>query len=872
MPRAWAVAESVRTRWWPRRRHLAIVTLGLLALIVLLAPHYGDAQTAADADAFRSAFASDERLRYAAAAVVDVLFAVSYGLLAFVWSGYVPAQRRILAGVATAGGFVVAAAALFDVAENVVVLANVLRYSSVDDGDVDLMRSIGDVKWTLGYLGAGLVLGAIAANRLWGPGIRDQVKTWVRSSRAPYAVYLLLLASAVPLAVLGLRSALVWVLLPLLALCGSWLNGKVKASREALPGAPDLGPARLALAFCQLAAGVLLVSFGGQGRGSVRDIAYFLGLGLVILSLGALVSELRQNRRLADLRGPLLVAVGLASLGLATTVAPGWTFLGLLAAGFLLGEVGTELGSEDYQRWSPTPAVTPWLVGGTGVVVACVGLALLVTAGVDPGHVLPVAALLAVVVLAASADGDALVLVLVVAIALAWSTTPTDATLDDERRPEPGEPYFVVLGDSYISGEGASTFLEGTNEIVRDRPDGDRHLNECRQAPTAWPFVLAARVADESSNGEGRPLAGFPTRVMFLACSGAVTENIDTQPRLNRRGRQLGPAELALYESELEALEEAAGRDQPPAFVVVSIGGNDAGFGDIGQTCVGPGNCAEVAEQFLRSRPTADPPPPGGQAEPVEEIGDDLRAAYERIRDVVGDVPVVVTAYPNPVDAAGRCRGVLLGSDERAFIRAYVTQLNRHVRQVARDNGFYYMDIDNALTARNAQLCNSVNGSSGLNFFALNTKGGAVRDSLSPTNWLHNSLHPNAAGHEALAAAAHDWLVANWPLETDAPWATDPDPPDPVDAVLEELAVTQCDPTTRRSCAIDGRVWTLEQAHDLFAQALFPLTVLVLGLWLVMAPLVKAGRDSGWTLLGIARRVPASLAAAGRWLWGSSST
>jgi hypothetical protein len=481
-----------------------------------------------------------------------------------------------------------------------------------------------------------------------------------------------------------------------------------------------------------------------------------------------------------------------------------------------------------------------------GAVVVAGGLLWLHFIHVDLMHAFFIVGFLflALVVLMASVDGDALALVAVLVLALIFATKPSVGALPDGLEPVAGEPYILVLGDSYMSGEGADEYLAGTNEVVDTRAAGDPHTNECRQAPTAWPFVVA---------GEGsgaRTLAGdgdeeFPSRVLFLACAGAVTEDITTEPLLDD-GEQEAPTQLALY-------EQAAATLGPPAFVIVGIGGNDAGFGDIVSTCVGPGNCAELAEQFLRSRPGPQMSP-SRSSEALAHIDDDLERAYANIRDAVGeDVPIIATSYPIPINAEGHCWRVLLNSDERVFVRSFAAKLNEQIQRVAHGNDVIYMDIARALVKRGKELCSTPLGNSGLNFLAFASKAGPIRESLNPGNWMHNSLHPNVGGHQAFADDGLKWFRDNWPL---------PDPPSPpgppiepdvdasidqVTATLEQRGVAQCEPQ-EDTCDIRDHGWLKEQAEELYDSALFPVALTTIGLAVALAPLVRCGRERRWSL------------------------
>jgi lysophospholipase L1-like esterase len=835
---------TLRSRW----RFLLATSALTLLLIVVVGPHYGDVQTAGDADAFRALLA-DGHGRYVAAAIVDLVFALAYGLAALAFSAPLWLSR--------AGGVLVALGALTDELENITLLRNISRRASVEDGAIETMRRFGTIKYGLILVGLTLLFAGLLWTR------RQALGNWLRQSWRAHALYLVVLLATVPVATARLPWGFLLLLFLLLTVTGRRLNDIVRRGRAA-PG-PDHGPARLLLAACKVVLGAVLAAVGYGGEGRVADIAFFLGLAFVVMGLGAVVSELRQNRRFPAIRGVVLLLAGFAVLAVATMTEPG-AALPLVVAGIVVGAIGTELLSADYLRWeSPIPG---WTLGAVGGLVLVAGIGLLVAAGADPGHALAVVAVLAVVVFFASADGDALVILFLVATALVWASSPVGEQLDEDRTPVAGEPYFVVFGDSYISGEGAETFVEGTNEKLHDADPNGAHTNECRRATTAWPFVVAERAAAESSS--------LPGRVLFLACSGAITENIHTEPRRDSTGRQHGPAELELFRREQARLGLG-----PPAFALLSIGGNDAGFAELGKTCLAPGNCAEVGDQFLRSddRRAPDQPvvgPPGmGEPEALQWIGDDLDAAYTRVKQVVGEeVPVVAVPYPIPLTESGRCRGVLLDEDERRFIRGFVPELNAFIRDRAARNGLHYLEAtEDALRRTGTQLCSKVAGKASLNFLALNPTSGSLVDSLSPQNWIHNSLHPNAAGHRALADRAYDWLSQHLPA-TGAP--PPPGPPHRIPSIDEVLAgavVPQCIVADRPSCRVKGGTWLGEQLHTFFARSLFPLAFVMFGLWLCINPLIRwgAGHDPtitlGWLLwpglwFGL-RRVWAGV----RWLW-----
>jgi hypothetical protein len=116
-------------------------------------------------------------------------------------------------------------------------------------------------------------------------------------------------------------------------------------------------------------------------------------------------------------------------------------------------------------------------------------------------------------------------------------------------------PTIAVLGDSYISGEGAGAYNE--------RPD----QAGCHQSIYAWPRQVGAFLGAE---------------VMFFPCSGAVSEQLF-------RDAQEGSAA-----PQIKLLSDAVARGgKEPDIILVSSGGNDVGFSDIARNCLKI-TCSEI--------------------------------------------------------------------------------------------------------------------------------------------------------------------------------------------------------------------------------------------------------------------------------------
>jgi GDSL-like Lipase/Acylhydrolase family len=256
---------------------------------------------------------------------------------------------------------------------------------------------------------------------------------------------------------------------------------------------------------------------------------------------------------------------------------------------------------------------------------------------------------------------------------------------------------LVALGDSYMSGEGAATYFAGTDE------GGG---NGCRRAPTAWAVIAG----QQSPRFDG---------VDFLACSGARTYHVRTDddgtlPKPHAQKDEPG--------TQLGQYEQHRGR-YIPEMVVLSLGGNDAGFGAIGRMCVAPGDCSEQQDLWLNG---------------LDRVEENLRATYREVRDAFPGVPVVVVPYPDPLydgdeaaaqgrraaasRSAVRCAQVSLTAGERAFIEVFLHELNRRIHDAATDAelGFTYLaGMERALADAGLQLCDPLNaGRPGLSFIA----------------------------------------------------------------------------------------------------------------------------------------------------------
>lgn len=537
---------------------------------------------------------------------------------------------------------------------------------------------------------------------------------------------------------------------------------------------------RLAVASLQVAVGVLLLVAGGS------DLTAFVGIASVSLGLAALISEWRYFTKWAPRRGPIALAAAfvliLAGVLATTTHSLGFV-AGALVVGLLLAELGCEALTED--TIYPPPKRSQLVVAGGGLALLALAFVLMVVGGAPWQYSALISVVLVVLVAAVAADSDGWAAMLVVIVAVIWASTPRVGGSVDSLEPKSGDPYFVALGDSYISGEGAERYFGGTNRKGKD---------ECRLAPTAYPVRLAQSAQ-----------ASVPAELLFLACSGAHAVDL-YGPRANRLKES---PQLDQYRAKVE---ELALDPADLEFVLLSLGGNNAGFGEIGKTCAGPGDCTEIAQRWL---------------DQLSTVRTELGKAYDQVGDTFGATPVYVAAYPLPLTPE-HCWWSWLSGGEHRFLVGFVEQLNDVVEAEAREHGFTYMGAtETAFVEPGLRICDPGDpGDLGVNFIALNPVSGDLSDMALPKHWIHNSFHPNEVGHERFAEIIGATITSGQPRPEH---------------------VARVTPVAGSSNQKPGE-WTLHQIRNLVLKLLGVLSVGLFGAWLLLLPVFRWTRTNQLSL------------------------
>jgi lysophospholipase L1-like esterase len=557
-----------------------------------------------------------------------------------------------------------------------------------------------------------------------------------------------------------------------------------------------------------LAGGLACVAIGLVGGWVLehRGLGWLLFVGIIAgyLSTGALLTRARTEETAArqqtiGLWGSVLCGF-LTLLGLGLVAAfddlPGWLLLlagACVAVGLLAAPVGAALLAERAVdvcsgAWDQRARTVVALmvaggvvsVGAAGAVAWWYGAAWLFVA------LLAVAGLAVAIVSGTLADVFA-----VLGIIALMGVTPQQEPLPEALKPGEGQQVLVALGDSYMSGEGADTYYEGTDT------GGE---NQCRRAPTAW----AVQAAQRYFNG-----------LVFLACSGARTYNVrHDAPRTQTPEPRPQDGEPGTQLDQYDDLLAARGFDAD--LVVLSIGGNDAGFSTIGKACAVPGSCDT---EDMRSWFTNELP----------QVERELESTFQQVRQTFPDTPVAITAYPDPIymepGETEPCDDLALSAGDVRFIKDFLGRLNDAVKAAADANGLAFVaQTEQALARAGMQLCDPVNGSRpGVNFVGLRSVSGLADQRFNPLNWIHNSFHPNERGHTALLRAFDTWW-AETGSELTAPGPL-PEGTDMMDGVeIEPQCDLVGDGMDQPKCRSNADDWTLHQ----LAQAAIPWSLVVL--------------------------------------------
>ncbi len=319
---------------------------------------------------------------------------------------------------------------------------------------------------------------------------------------------------------------------------------------------------------------------------------------------------------------------------------------------------------------------------------------------------------------------------------------------------------IVSLGDSFISGEGGR-WLGNGSEPFGTRSGTDRAATDCdRWGLCAYEpeRVYGASEANGCHRSDVAPIASAPVPVdekVNLACSGAKIENV--LPSAMGGQPHFGQV------PQVDALREVARRDEVK-MVVLTVGANDAGFGELVAGCaLDWARSSRQDPAFCRGRAQAEV----DAALPAIERGVGrtlaaVRAAMESVGYRRSEYRLVVMGYASPFPPGRWIRYPEVGwsrlnrggcpvwnADADWAAREASPAIDAAMRSAAGAAGAEFLDVQHALDGH--QLCDR-----------RSRRVGPGGPSPASSEWVRRlafvqgssreSLHPNAYGQRALSA------------------------------------------------------------------------------------------------------------------------
>jgi len=290
---------------------------------------------------------------------------------------------------------------------------------------------------------------------------------------------------------------------------------------------------------------------------------------------------------------------------------------------------------------------------------------------------------------------------------------------------------YLGLGDSYTSGEGAFDYLAGT-----DSPD-----NMCHLSIRSYPLQLTN---DLFTSRGGRS----------VACSGAVIKDVVSENDAYRGQvrnaldfKHLKEGNTPLLNSVLTNFvpgyiaQQRFVKQYQPAIITVSVGGDDIGFGDILEQCVGPHvslhpkdnicfNTYEDRHEILQL---------------VDRIYKNWVSGFKQLKAASPHSTLYAIGYPQIAFDGGNCaQNVHLSRPELEFGTELISYLDQTIEKAANETGIQYVDISQALVGH--RMCEAPSYEVAVNGLTAGKDAGILGIGLLGKE----SYHPNALGHQLI--------------------------------------------------------------------------------------------------------------------------
>lgn len=351
--------------------------------------------------------------------------------------------------------------------------------------------------------------------------------------------------------------------------------------------------------------------------------------------------------------------------------------------------------------------------------------------------------------------------------------------------PGSGAPAIVSMGDSYSSGQGGR-WQGNSNVLTAGNAGTDRacvrtglgcryEVGKVYLGGTRPPGCARSDVAEIRS----ARIAG--NQPINIACSGAVTSVVF---RSSHGGRS--------YKGEPPQADQLAriARGSDVTLIVLSIGGNDIGFGELVVACVAA-YVARAAPCAVTQQPALEARLPRMRAGVAKALAE-IRAAMREAGYRPWDYRLVLQGYPSAVPRAAENRYPQMSLERGANCPFYdsdldnardrlVPRLDSELRAVAEAGGAQFLSLRDVLQghemcSRSTRLADAANPPSAVTsewarFVSLNA--------ILQGQTVEEEVHPNAFGQRAIgrcltllfARTTGSWTCQHTPGEgTDGMW------------------------------------------------------------------------------------------------------
>lgn len=223
------------------------------------------------------------------------------------------------------------------------------------------------------------------------------------------------------------------------------------------------------------------------------------------------------------------------------------------------------------------------------------------------------------------------------------------------------EQFVVSMGDSYSSGEGASS-LDGRDYLPEtnyggDLPD-DAGRNACHRSVNSWSRQMKLPGDSVSVGVRGDDWASGELDYHMVACSGAVTTNLLSQ--------HSSPGGTGAGQYGEVSQIDAGYLDENTSLVTISIGGNDAFFGPILKECASPIQPTPCYDLDSTGRgPNQEVFPAYIQNDVIPRV----RHALVQVHAKAPNARIILMGYPELLSNEAQCNGALsINPDEAIWI------------------------------------------------------------------------------------------------------------------------------------------------------------------------------------------------------------